>query len=82
MKLATFFISSIRRIFMKPLAISETSVTIKVRSYRTLFVLLLTSAVIYKQRIFHENEIVQYKKQNLQNCKCSNVGQEHFGKLL
>ena len=46
MKLATFFISITRRIFTKLLAISESSVKIKVRLHWTFVVILLTSAVI------------------------------------
>ena len=77
MKLATFFISSTRRIFTKLLSVSESSTKIKVRSHRTLFVILLTSVVICKQIHLHGNEIVEY----LQNCACYNVGQDHFRKF-
>ena len=48
-KLATFFILSIRRIFPKLLAISESSIKLKVRSHGTFFVILLTSGVICMQ---------------------------------
>ena len=51
MKLATFFISSTRRIFTKLLSISESSIKIKVSSNWALFLFLLTSAVICKQRL-------------------------------
>ena len=51
---------------------------IKIRSHWTLFVILLTSAVICKQRLLHGNEIMQY----LQNCKCYNVDEEHSKKSL
>ena len=78
MKLVTFFISSTGRIFTKPLPFSEISIKIKVRSYGTLFVILLTSAVICKQRPMRGIKIVQY----LQNCKCYNVSQDHFRKSL
>ena len=47
---------------------------IKVRSFRTLFVIFLTSPVICKHGLLHGNEIVQY----LQNYKCYNVDQHHF----
>ena len=40
--------------------------------------ILLTSAVISKQRFLHEGDIVQY----LQNHKYQDVNQEHFRKLL
>ena len=46
---------------------------LKVRSHWTLFVILLTSAAICKQKFLHGNEIVQY----LQNCKCKNVARDH-----
>ena len=54
------FISSTRRIFTKLLAAFESSIKIKVRLHGTLFVILFTSAVIYKQRLLHGNKIVQY----------------------
>ena len=47
MQLATFFISSSRRIFTKLLSVSESSIKTKFRSRWTLFLILLTSAVIY-----------------------------------
>ena len=78
MKLKTFFISSTRCIFTKLLGISESSIEIKVRSHRTLFVISFASAFICKQRLLHRNEIVQY----LENCKCYNDGQDHFRKPL
>ena len=48
MKLETFFISSTRLIFTKLLAVSESSIKIKVRFHLTLFEILFSSAVIYK----------------------------------
>ena len=48
------------------------------RSGGTLFVIVFTSAVICKQRLFHGNEIVQY----LQNYKRYDVDQDHFRKPL
>ena len=65
MKLAMSFILNTRRAFTKLLAISETSIKIRVRLIGTLFVIFLTSAVICKEGLLHGNEIVQY----LQNCK-------------
>ena len=41
-------------------------------------VILLTSAVISRQRLLYGNEVAQY----LQNCKYYNIGQDHFRKLL
>ena len=76
MKISTFFISSARGIFTKLLAVSESSMKIKVRFHWTRFMILLTSAVIWKQILLQGNEIVQY----LQNSKYYNVGQEHFRK--
>ena len=78
MKLATFFILSTTHIFTKLLTVSESSIKIEVRSDLTLFVILLISAVICKQKLLDGNEIVQY----LQNCKCYNVGQDGFRKPL
>ena len=64
MKQTTFLILRTTRIFSKLLGVSEISMKIKVRSHWTLFVILLTSGwsspVIWKQRLFHENEIGQY----------------------
>ena len=71
-----FFISAARHIFTKLLAVSEISVKVKVRLRGALFVTLLTSAVICKQRFLHGNEIVQY----FQKCKCYKVSQNHFRK--
>ena len=44
----------------------------------TFFWIMLTSAVIYKQRFLHENEIVQL----LYNYKCYDVDQIYFRKPL
>ena len=74
MKLTTFFITRTRRILTKLFGVSESPIKIKIRSLGTLFVILLTAAVICKQSLLHENDIMQY----LQNCKCYNVGQDHF----
>ena len=74
MKLATF----ISRIFSKLLAISESSLK-EILGYIRLFsVILLTLAIICKQILLHENEILQY----LQDCKRYNVDQDHFKKPL
>ena len=50
----------------------------KVMSPWTLFEVLVTSVVICKQRLLHENEIVQY----LENFKYQDVNQGHFRKPL
>ena len=74
MKLATF----ISRIFSKLLAISESSLKEILGYIRLFFVILLTLAIIRKQILLHENEILQY----LQDCKRYNVDQDHFKKPL
>ena len=58
------FLSQALEAFSKRLAFSESSIKLKVRSNGTLFVILLTSPVVCKQRLLDGNEIVQY----LQNC--------------
>ena len=78
LKLTTIFISITRDIYTKLLTFSENSVKMKVTSSWTLFVILLTSAVIFKQRFLHGREIMQY----LQNFKCYDVDQSHFRKHL
>ena len=60
------FLSPLEVFSKKLLRFSESSLKIKVRSYRTFFVILLTSEVIFKQRLLHGNEIVQC----FQNYKC------------
>ena len=60
MKLTTFIIPTTRRIFTKLSAVSQSSIKIKVRSIWILLAILLTLAVIYKQRLLHGNEIVEY----------------------
>ena len=74
----TFFISRTKQIYAKTLTVSESSFKIKTMSAWALLEILLTSAVICKQRFLHEGDIVQY----LQNHKYQDVNQEHFGKLL
>ena len=39
---------------------------------------MITLAVIYKQKLLHENEIAKY----IHNCKCYGVSQIHFIKPL
>ena len=60
MKLATFFISRTKQIYSKTLTVSESAFKMKATSPRILLELLLTSTVTCKQRLLHENEIVQY----------------------
>ena len=78
MKLTTFFIPRIKQIYAKTLNVSESKFEIQAKSACTLFEILRTSADISNQRLFHENEIVQY----LQNYKYQYVNQGHFKKPL
>ena len=74
----TFSILSSRHIFTKLSAFSESSIKIKLRLHWTFFVILLTLAVICKQKLLHRIKIVQY----LRNCKNCNTGQDGFRKPL
>ena len=76
MKLIIFFISRTKHIYTKPLTASKSILKIKLMSRWTLFENLFTSAVICKQRLLHENEIVQCIK----NYKCYDVNQGYFRK--
>ena len=78
MKLTTSFISKTKQIYTKILTFSKSTFKIKEMLDWILFGILLTSAVICKQKFLHENEIVQY----LQNYKYENVNQSHFRKPL
>ena len=78
MKLTTSFISKTKQIYTKILTFSKSTFKIKKMLAWILFGILLTSAVICKQKFLHENEIVQY----LQNYKYKNVNQSHFRKPL
>ena len=70
----TFFIPRTKQIYVKTLTVSEIAFKMTVITSWTLSKLLLTSATIFKQRLLHENEIVQY----LQNYKYHDKG--HFRK--
>ena len=70
----TFYISRTKQIYAKTLTVSESK--FKAMSPSVLFEILLTSAVICKERILHKNEIVQY----LQNYKHQDVNQDDFRK--
>ena len=76
MKLTTFLVSRTKQIHAKTISVFESTFKIKVISVLTLSEILLMSAVICKQRILHENEIVQ----DLQNYKHEDVNQGHFRK--
>ena len=58
MKLTTFFISRTEQIHVKTLTTSETTFNMKVMSPSTLFEILNMSAVIGKQILLRENEVV------------------------
>ena len=74
MKLAASFILGTRCIFTKQLAISETSIKIKVRLHETLFLILLNTTVIYKTVAWKRDCAISSKLQSY------NVGQKHFRK--
>ena len=57
MKLATFFILRTKQIYEKTLTAPESKFKIKTMPALALPEILLTSAVICKQRFLHENEI-------------------------
>ena len=78
LELKTFFVSTTRDIYTKLLTFSGSSAKINVRSGWTFFVILLMSAVIWKQRLLRRNEILQY----FRNYKCYDVEREHFRKRL
>ena len=62
MELTTFFILRTRQIQTKPLFVSESTFKIKAISLLIFSAILLWSALICKQRLFHKNEIVQFFK--------------------
>ena len=62
----------------KAINVSESIFKLKLKSCWPIFQILSTSEVFCKQRLLFEHNIVQY----LQNCKCYDVYQGHFRKLL
>ena len=78
MKLTIFFISRNKQIYLKTLVAPESTFKIKSMLPWILYEILLTSAIICKQRFLHKNEIVQY----LQNYKYQDVNQGHVRKPL
>ena len=78
LKLITFSISTTVDIYSKLLTLSKSSVKRKVKSASTFFVILLTSAVICKQRLLLGNEIVLY----FQNYKYFDDEREIFRRRL
>ena len=69
MKLTTIFVSRTKQNYAKTLTISESTFKMKVMSPWTLFEVLVSSAVIGKQRLLDENEVMQ----NPQSCIYQNV---------
>ena len=59
MKLAAFFISRTKQNYQKSSTASESALKINFVLRWTLLGILLISAVICKQRLLHENKIVQ-----------------------
>ena len=74
MILTIFFISKAEPIYATTLTVPESTFKMKAILPRILFGILITSAVIWKVRFLHENEIVQY----FQNYKYQEVNQGHF----
>ena len=77
-KLTTFFNSKTKAIYLNPLIAYKNELKMSLTSAWTFFKIMLTSAVNLKQRLLHENEIVQL----LHNYKCYGVDQSRFRKLL
>ena len=72
----TFLITRNTDIFTKLSGVSKISIKINARSHGTLLVVFLTSAVIFKQILFHGNKIRQF----FQNRKCHDVVQDYQNK--
>ena len=76
LELTTFIISTLRDIYTKLLTFSKRSAKEKVISRWVILVILLTSAVICKQRLVHGNDTVKY----FQHYKWCDVDRDHFRK--
>ena len=78
MKLATqhFLFQEVTDLCKNNICFSESAFKMKVMSLGTLFEHLLMSVAICKQRLLHQNEIVQH----LQKHKFQGVSQGHFKK--
>ena len=61
-------------LYLNPLIVYESKLKIRVKSPWAFFKILFMSAVIYKQRLLHENKIMQL----LHNYKCYGVEQSRF----
>ena len=74
MKLTTFFISITRCIFSKQLPFSES-----LQKLRLGYIGPLSEFCFFKQLIANKEFCMKTKfVQYLQNCKCCNLGQDHF----
>ena len=78
MKLTIFFISRTKKIHTNTSIVSKRTFKIKTMPHWTIFEVSLTSAVIYKEKLLCENNIVQ----SLQNCECQDSDNVHFRKPL
>ena len=78
MKLTIFFISRTKKIHTNTSIVSKRTFKIKTMPRWTILEVSLTSAVIYKEKLQWENNIVQ----SLQNCDCQDSDNVHFTKPL
>ena len=78
MNLTTYFISKTKQIYTKTFNVSESTFKIKAMLLGSLFEILITSAVICKERLLQEDKIVQY----FENYKSQDVNQGYFRKRL
>ena len=60
MKLSTLFISNSKQAYAKTLTVPKSTLKKKAMLAAIHFEVLLTLEVICKQRVFYENEIIQY----------------------
>ena len=60
MKLSTLFISNSKQAYAKTLTVPKSTFKKKAMLAAIHFEILLTLEVICKQRVFYENEIIQY----------------------
>ena len=77
-KISTFFLARTIKSLVKWILDSERTFKVKVRFHWTVFEILLTSAIICIQRVWHGNEIVQY----LQNYDRHESGKGHSRRPL
>ena len=77
-KISTFFLARTIKSLVKWILDSERTFKVKVRFHWTVFEILLMSAIICIQRVWHGNEIVQY----LQNYDRHESGKGHSRRPL